>query len=261
MPMVEQCPSCGSGFLDKRGIGTESVEEVCTQYFPKARLARLDGQSMSNNKKREQVLTQYEQHEIDILVGTQLLAKGLDFNNTTCIGVINADITLNLPDFRSAERCFQLMVQVAGRAGRDHKPGKVFIQTYQKDHYAIQDAKEQNIHQFFLDEMQFRKQWLYPPIVRLCRIVVSDYSLNDVEYSMQSIYNYIVKLPVKMEIIGPSFAPLSKKNNRYRMHVIIKTTCVEDSQEMMRYLRDNLKNISMKKSSRITIDIDPENVL
>lgn len=261
MPMVEQCPSCGSGFLDKHGIGTESVEEVCTQYFPKARLARLDGQSMSNNKKREQVLTQYGQHEIDILVGTQLLAKGLDFNNTTCIGVINADITLNLPDFRSAERSFQLMVQVAGRAGRDHKPGKVFIQTYQKDHYAIQDAKEQNIHQFFLDEMQFRKQWLYPPIVRLCRIVVSDYSLNDVEYSMQSIYNYIVKLPVKMEIIGPSFAPLSKKNNRYRMHVIIKTTCVEDSQEMMRNLRDDLKNISMKKSSRITIDIDPENVL
>ena len=261
MPMVDCCPSCGSHFIDKHGIGTESVEELCAQYFPKARLARLDGQSMSNNKKREQILSQYEQHEIDILVGTQLLAKGLDFNNTTCIGVVNADITLNLPDFRSAERCFQLMVQVAGRAGRDHKPGKVFIQTYQKDHYAIKDACEQNIHQFFLDEIEFRKQWLYPPIVRLCRIIVSDYSLNDVEYSMKSIYNYIVNLPVKMEIIGPSFAPLSKKNNRYRMHMIIKTTCIEDGQDMMRGLRDHLKNLAVKKSSRVIIDIDPENIL
>lgn len=261
MPMVECCPSCGSSFIDKHGIGTESVEELCAQYFPNARLARLDGQSMSNNKKREEILSQYERHEIDILVGTQLLAKGLDFNNTTCIGVVNADITLNLPDFRSAERCFQLMVQVAGRAGRDHKPGKVFIQTYQKDHYAIRDASEQNIHQFFLDEIAFRKQWLYPPIVRLCRIIVSDYSLNDVEYSMKSIYNYIVNLPVKMEIIGPSFAPLSKKNNRYRMHMIIKTTCIEDGQEMMRALREHLRNLAVKKTSRVIIDIDPENIL
>lgn len=261
MPMVECCPSCGSSFIDKHGIGTESVEELCAQYFPSARLARLDGQSMSNNKKREEILRQYERHEIDILVGTQLLAKGLDFNNTTCIGVVNADITLNLPDFRSAERCFQLMVQVAGRAGRDHKLGKVFIQTYQKEHYALRDASEQNIHQFFLDEIAFRKQWLYPPIVRLCRIIVSDYSLNDVEYSMKSIYNYIVSLPVKMEIIGPSFAPLSKKNNRYRMHMIIKTTCFEDGQEMMRALREHLRNLAVKKTSRVIIDIDPENIL
>lgn len=261
MPMVQRCPSCGSDFIEKHGIGTESVEELCAEIFPQARLERLDGQSMMNKKMREQVLAQYENKEIDILVGTQLLAKGLDFNNTTCIGVINADITLNLPDFRSAERAFQLLVQVAGRAGRDHKHGVVYIQTYQKEHYAIADAAAQNIHQFFLDEIAFRKQWLYPPIVRLCRIIVSDYSLNDVEYSMKSIYNYIVQQSVKMEVIGPSFAPLSKKNNRYRMHLIIKATCIEDIRLLMKNLRGQMRHLALKNTTRVLIDIDPENIL
>ena len=261
MPMVQRCPSCGSDFIEKHGIGTESVEELCAEIFPQARLERLDGQSMMNKNMREQVLAQYENKEIDILVGTQLLAKGLDFNNTTCIGVINADITLNLPDFRSAERAFQLLVQVAGRAGRDHKHGVVYIQTYQKEHYAIADAAAQNIHQFFLDEIAFRKQWLYPPIVRLCRIIVSDYSLNDVEYSMKSIYNYIVQQSVQMEVIGPSFAPLSKKNNRYRMHLIIKATCIEDIRLLMKNLRGQMRHLALKNTTRVLIDIDPENIL
>ena len=149
MPMVHQCPSCQSKFIEKHGIGTESVEEICQKLYPTANIARLDGQAMLNKVSRERILKKYEKHEIDILVGTQLLAKGIDFNNTTCIGIVNADLTLNLPDFRSAERCFQLMVQMAGRAGRDHKRGNVYIQTYQKDHYALKDACLQDMHQFF----------------------------------------------------------------------------------------------------------------
>lgn len=260
LPMVSACPSCGSSFIDKRGTGTESVEEECARLFPKAVVARLDAQALANKASRDRVLQDYADRRTNILVGTQLLAKGLDFINTTCIGVIHADLTLNLPDFRSAERCFQLMVQVAGRAGRDNKPSTVFIQTYQKDHYAFADACQQNVHQFFLDEMAFRKQWLYPPVVRLCRVIVSDFDANDVEKSMRSIYNYIVRLPIRKEVIGPSYAPLAKKNNRYRMHLIIKTTEEEDVQSLMRQFRSDLQSMHLKNSTRVLIDIDPENI-
>lgn len=260
MPMIKSCPNCGSEFIEKHGIGTESVEEECTKLFPSARIDRLDAHALMNKSSREQILVKYQNHDTDILVGTQLLAKGLDFMNTTCIGVINADMTLNLPDFRSSERCFQLMVQVAGRAGRDNKPSTVYIQTYQKEHYAMQDAVRQNVHQFFLDEIAFRKQWLYPPYVRLCRIIVSDYSINDVEKSMATIYNYIARLPIRKEIIGPSFAPLNKKNNRYRMHLILKTRQEDDVQGLMKKFRMNLQAMRLKKSTRVLIDVDPENI-
>lgn len=260
LPMVSACPSCGSSFIDKRGTGTESVEEECARLFPKAVVARLDAQALANKASRDRVLQDYADRRTNILVGTQLLAKGLDFINTTCIGVIHADLTLNLPDFRSAERCFQLMVQVAGRAGRDNKPSTVFIQTYQKDHYAFADACQQNVHQFFLDEMAFRKQWLYPPVVRLCRVIVSDFDANDVEKSMRSIYNYIVRLPIRKEVIGPSYAPLAKKNNRYRMHLIVKTTEEEDVQSLLRQFRSDLQSMHLKNSTRVLIDIDPENI-
>ncbi len=260
LPLPKICPSCHSDFLEKRGSGTESVEQICARLFPDAVIDRLDAQALENKVSRETILSRYANHQIDILVGTQLLAKGLDFLNTTCIGVINADLTLNLPDFRSAERCFQLMVQVAGRAGRDQKPSRVFIQTFQPEHYALQDAVQQNVHQFFLDEIAFRKQWLYPPMVRLCRIIVSDFEPRDVEKSMRSIYNDIVQLPFRKELIGPSYAPLSKKNNRYRMHLIIKAVCAEDIQQMMRQFRAKLPRLHLKQSTRVLIDIDPENI-
>lgn len=260
IPMVQTCPSCGSTFIEKHGTGTESVEEECARLFPGAIVDRLDAQALENKISRDKILKDYAERRTNILVGTQLLAKGLDFINTTCIGVIHADLTLNLPDFRSAERCFQLMVQVAGRAGRDNKPSTVYIQTYQKDHYALQDACDQNIHQFFLDEMIFRSKWLYPPVVRLCRIIVSDFDMNDVEKSMHTIYNYIVKLPIRKEIIGPSFAPLGKKNNRFRMHLIIKIRNNEDIQSLMRQFRIDLQSMHLKNTVRVLIDIDPENI-
>lgn len=260
IPMVERCPSCGSTFMEKHGTGTESVEQECAALFPEATVARLDAQALEDKASRTRILEDYSARRTHILVGTQLLAKGLDFLNTTCIGVIHADLTLNLPDYRSAERSFQLMVQVAGRAGRDQKLSSVFIQTYQPNHYALQDACQQNVHQFFIDEMAFRQQWLYPPVVRLCRIIVSDFDTNDVEKSMRSIYNYIVRLPMKKDIIGPSYAPLSKKNNRYRMHLIIKTVVGDALQKWMKQFRMDLQSLSLKNTTRVLIDIDPENI-
>ena len=223
-------------------------------------VARLDAQSLENKATRDRIFSDYAHGDIDILIGTQLLAKGFDFNNTTCIGVVHADITLNLPDFRGAERCFQLMVQVAGRAGRDNKESHVFIQTYQKEHYAYTNAIRQNMHQFFLDEMSFRKEWLYPPIVRLCRIIVSDYQIKNVESAMQSIYNYIVGLPVQMQLIGPAFAPLPKKNNRFRMHLIIKAKSVADIHTITSSFRKNMHTLHVGATTRIVVDVDPENI-
>lgn len=260
MPMIKACPSCGNTFLRQTGIGTETVEEECKRLFKNAHVARLDAQSMSHKKVRNKLFSAYANQEIDILIGTQLLAKGFDFTNTTCIGVVNADLTLNLPDFRSAERCFQLMVQVAGRAGRDNKPSNVYIQTYQKEHYAFKNALEQNMHQFFLDEIAFRKQWLYPPIVRLCRIIVSDYNVKHVELAIRSIYNYIVGLDVQMQVIGPAFAPLPKKNNRYRMHLIIKAKTIEDIHIITASYRENMHRLGIKPTTRVLLDVDPENI-
>lgn len=260
MPMIKTCPSCGNDFLKKNGLGTETVEEECKRLFPNAMVARLDAQSLENKATRDRIFSDYAHGDIDILIGTQLLAKGFDFNNTTCIGVVHADITLNLPDFRGAERCFQLMVQVAGRAGRDNKESHVFIQTYQKEHYAYTNAIRQNMHQFFLDEMSFRKEWLYPPIVRLCRIIVSDYQIKNVESAMQSIYNYIVGLPVQMQLIGPAFAPLPKKNNRFRMHLIIKAKSVADIHTITSSFRKNMHTLHVGATTRIVVDVDPENI-
>lgn len=260
LPMVAVCPSCGSSFLEKHGTGTESVEEECARLFPNAQVARLDAQALTDKASREQILKDYAEGRTNILVGTQLLAKGLDFLNTTCIGVIHADLTLNLPDFRSAERCFQLMVQVAGRAGRDKKASTVYIQTYQPNHYAFKDACRQSVHQFFLDEIAFRQKWLYPPVVRLCRIIVSDFDTNEVEKAMRSIYNYTSRLSLKKDIIGPSYAPMSKKNNRYRMHLIIKTPASEDLQGAMKEFRMALRLMPLKNTTRVLIDIDPENI-
>lgn len=260
MPMITACPNCGSDFLEQFGNGTESVVQECAQLFPDACIERLDAQALENESSRETILKRYEDKSIDILVGTQLLAKGLDFVNTTCIGVINADLTLNLPDFRSAERCFQLMVQVAGRAGRDQKKGYVYIQTFQKEHYALQDACQQNVHQFFLDEIAFRKKWLYPPIVHLCRVIVSDFERNDVESAMKIIYNYFVRLPIQKEIIGPSYAPLAKKNNRLRMHLLIKTVKIESIHSMTKAFRKDMRDLGLKRTTRVVVDVDPENI-
>ena len=260
MPMITACPNCGSDFLEQFGNGTESVVQECAQLFPDACIERLDAQALENESSRETILKRYEEKSIDILVGTQLLAKGLDFVNTTCIGVINADLTLNLPDFRSAERCFQLMVQVAGRAGRDQKKGYVYIQTFQKEHYALQDACQQNVHQFFLDEIAFRKKWLYPPIVHLCRVIVSDFERIDVESAMKIIYNYFVRLPIQKEIIGPSCAPLAKKNNRLHMHLLIKTVKIESIHSMTKAFRKDMRDLGLKRTTRVVVDVDPENI-
>ncbi|MBI5417908.1 primosomal protein N', partial [Candidatus Poribacteria bacterium] len=174
------CPSCSSEYLRYFGIGTEQVEDLMKKAFPDAVIERLDLQTIIKKGQLEKVLDDFKNHKIDILIGTQIIAKGHDFPNVTLVGIIFADITLNLPDFRSAERTFQLLTQVAGRAGRDCKPGKVVIQTYEPEHYSIRLASLHDYKNFYEKEIKYRKALFYPPFTRIISILFKckDYGKN-----------------------------------------------------------------------------------
>lgn len=255
------CPNCGSKDFYQNGIGTESIEEICKKLFPNARCRRIDGKILENPTMRESIFSAYENNDIDILIGTQIIAKGLDFKNTTCVGVINADLTLNMADFRASERCFQLMVQVAGRAGRDKKLGYVYIQTYQPNHYALIDAQHYDLKSFFKHEIAIRQQWHYPPIIYLTRIILSDTNVSNLEDTSKKVLLYLKSVLKNVEILGPAYAPILKKNNRYRMHILLKTSELSYIQYHMNLFKYQFSNLKLKKTSRILIDIEPENIL
>lgn len=260
-PMLKECPTCGNIYFNQSGVGTENIEEVCKSLFPNACCKRIDGHLLDKERIREKIFREYEEKKIDILVGTQLIAKGLDFQNTTCVGVINADLTLNMPDYRAAERSFQLMIQVAGRAGRDDKKGYVYIQSYQPTHYALVDAKNYDLKNFFRHEMTIRQKWQYPPFIYLIRIIISDTNNNSLENSTSNVMSYLRENLKNVIILGPSYAPIPKKNNRFRMHILIKSLDLSYIQSHMNILRLHFHELKMKKSTRLTIDIEPENIL
>lgn len=158
-----QCPNCESEHIRQMGTGTQRVEELLQQEFPDARIIRMDVDTTSRKGAHEKLLSDFEQGKGDILLGTQMIAKGLDYPNITLVGVLNADTMLNLPDFRASERTYQILTQVAGRAGRHEKEGQVIIQTYNPEHYAIQDVKQNNYLTFYQREMTYRKLGKYPP--------------------------------------------------------------------------------------------------
>ena len=167
------CPQCGSGYIKYFGAGTQKVAEEARRYFPEARVVRMDVDTTREKNAHEKILNRFRSGEANVLIGTQMIAKGLDFPNVTLVGVVAADSTLNLPDYRSVERTFQLITQVAGRAGRADKPGRVIVQTYEPDHYGIQLAARQDYRSFYRRESAFRKSALYPPFTQIMRIVYS----------------------------------------------------------------------------------------
>ena len=180
MPLLWQCyaaaegvPQCGSGYIKYFGAGTQKVAEEAWRYFPEARVVRMDVDTTREKNAHEKILNRFRSGEANVLIGTQMIAKGLDFPNVTLVGVVAADSTLNLPDYRSVERTFQLITQVAGRAGRADKPGRVIVQTYEPDHYGIQLAARQDYRSFYRRESAFRKSALYPPFTQIMRIVYS----------------------------------------------------------------------------------------
>ena len=223
-PIPQLCPKCQSQYVYFFGEGSEHLEERLHKEFPGARIARLDRDTVRTKRQYQETLGAFAGGALDILVGTQMLAKGHDFQRVTLVGVISADSSLSLPDFRAAERTFQLLTQVAGRAGRGELPGRVLIQTFYPDHYAIQDAVKQDYLSFFERELHFRRMMAYPPFTSLANVIVRDTSLERaILWSRQLSQYFSPHDGEKVRILGPATAPLARLKKEHRFQFLLKS--------------------------------------
>lgn len=219
----KNCPQCGSKYIREFGIGTERVEEELSRIFPGAVIDRMDVDTTTRKGSHRKILAKLERGDTDILVGTQMIAKGHDYPNISVVGVITADTILNIPDFRSAERTFQLLTQVAGRTGRGDKAGKVIIQTYTPGHYSILAASRHDYTGFFQQEIKLREKLFYPPFAWLTNIVVQGYEESSVMVGAQKLGKFLQQYHKYIdEILGPSPAPINKLRKRFRWQLILK---------------------------------------
>lgn len=224
-----RCPRCGSDDLSFRGVGTEQVERVAVETFPEARIARMDVDTTSGKWAHQRILDRVERREVDILLGTQMIAKGLDFPNVTLVGVVNADVGLHLPDFRASERTFQLLSQVAGRAGRGVLGGEVLIQTSMPEHYAVRAAVAHDYEGFAARELEERRRPRYPPHVRLANVVLSSPDQELVVEAAEGAARWLKrKLAAgiageQVELVGPAPAPIERLHGRWRWHFLLRT--------------------------------------
>jgi len=223
-PVPTVCPKCDSKYIYFFGEGSEHMEERLRKEFPGARIARLDRDTTRTKRQYQETLAAFADGALDILVGTQMLAKGHDFQRVTVVGVISADSSLNLPDFRAAERTFQLLTQVAGRAGRGELPGRVLIQTFYPEHYAIQDAVRQDYLSFYERETQFRRMMMYPPFTSLANVIVRDVNLEKAIRWSRRLGEYFSPHDGKgLRILGPASAPLARLKKEHRFQFLLKS--------------------------------------
>ena len=223
-PVPKDCPKCDSKYVYFFGEGSEHLEERLRKEFPGARIARLDRDTARTKQQYQETLGAFASGALDILVGTQMLAKGHDFQCVTLVGVISADSSLSLPDFRAAERTFQLLTQVAGRAGRGELPGRVLIQTYYPEHYAIQDAVRQDYLSFYERELQFRRMMSYPPFTSLANVIVRDTNLEKAIHWSRKLSEYFSAYDGKgMRVLGPASAPLARLKKEHRYQFLLKS--------------------------------------
>jgi primosomal protein N' (replication factor Y) len=259
------CPECAGRDVMLRGIGTQRVEEELGLIFPGVKALRMDTDTTKGRMAHDRVLSRFGSGEYQILLGTQMVAKGLDFPNVTLVGVINADTELLLPDFRSAERTFQLLTQVAGRAGRKHKHGEVIIQTFTPEHYSLQYAKKHDYNNFFKAELFDRKGLMYPPYSRVISILFKGPDEKRVETVAAQIAELIPQ-STTYRMLGPTPAQLSKIQNNYRWHILLMSDKQNDAggREMKNVLRNAMQNFKHKHRAskvQIIIDVDPMSVL
>jgi len=254
-PTPSRCDTCGGEYLRQRGYGTERVEELLSQLFPEVRVARMDRDTMRRQGSYELLLRRFAAGEHDVLVGTQMVAKGHDFPAVTLVGVLAADAGLGVPDFRAAERTFQLLTQVAGRAGRGERPGQVLIQTFTPDHFAITRAQAQDYLGFFQDEMTFRRSLRYPPVLQLINLVFEAPAMAQATRSARRVAAELKHAPLDgVELLGPAFAPRSRVAGRYRAQLLLKVPRSQHST-----LRARLRSLASDPDlTRVmTVDVDP----
>ena len=251
----EVCPECHEASLNYYGLGTEKLEEKIKEFYPSARVVRMDQDTTRNKGMHERIINDFKDYKYDILLGTQMISKGLDFPKVTLVGVINADASLNIPDYRSSEVTYSLLSQVSGRAGRSHMPGEVVIQTFNPDHYVIECVKENNYDKFYLQEMQFRKNLKYPPYYYLVSIKVIGKNYEEIITNAKKAKKYLDdNLNKDTIILGPTTASVFKFNNEYRMQIIIK---YKYDDKLMDVLKD-LDNIFINnKECYLEIDFNP----
>jgi primosomal protein N' (replication factor Y) (superfamily II helicase) len=260
-PIPKTCPKCDSKYVYFFGEGSEQLEERLRKEFPKARIARLDRDTTRTKRQYQETLGAFADGALDILVGTQMLAKGHDFHRVTLVGVISADSSLTMPDFRAAERTFQLMTQVAGRAGRGELPGRVLIQTFYPEHYAIQDAIKQDYIAFYERELHYRQVMAYPPFTSLANIIVRDSSLEKAITWSRELSEFLApRNGDGMRVLGPASAPLAKLKSEYRFQFLLKS---KRKAQLTRLLAEALAYCDKKEipQTAVLVDMDPLQLL
>ena len=254
-----KCPECKDPGIKYSGTGTEKVEDIVGKCFPTAVVKRLDADVMTRKDAFRETLGAFKVGKIDILVGTQMIAKGLHFPNVTLVGIINADLSLHLPDFRAGERTFQLLTQVAGRAGRGDVEGEVFVQSCTPFSPSIQFARHHDFDGFWEQEIEFRRQWDYPPFTHLVLIVIRSQHQQRAEFSAQTLHRRLKDaLPPNTTLSDPAPAPLEKSHGNYRFHLMLRTRAIL---RLSRHLRGVLEKLTFPEDVIVTVDVDAYQLL
>jgi primosomal protein N' (replication factor Y) len=255
----ERCPECRDQGIQHSGIGTQRVEETIRRLFPKARLARMDADTMSRRGSYAEVLGKFRARQIDILLGTQMIAKGLDFPNVTLVGIINADIGLHSPDFRAGERTFQLLTQVAGRAGRGDTEGEVIVQTFSPASPSIQHARHHDYAGFFEQEISFREAFCHPPFTRMVLLQVRGVSLEQTTSCAELVAkSFRAKATSSVEVSEAAAAPLERAHGQYRYHVALKS---QSGSVLGKLVREVSMCLKLPKGVIMTVDVDPYSLM
>ncbi|MDE7311822.1 MAG: primosomal protein N' [Eubacterium sp.] len=266
--MVTQCPSCGSRFIGGFKAGTQKIQEVTAQRFPGARILRMDYDTTRSKDSYEKILSAFARHEADILVGTQMIVKGHDFPNVTLVGVLAADLSLNISDYRASERTFQLVTQAAGRAGRGQEPGRAVIQTYQPDHFSIRAAKEQDYLAFYEEEALYRRLMQYPPVWNMLHIAAASARQEDAASCMEQVAAWIqgeLQKPgadgvwKQLKVIGPADPPVAKVNDIYRRVLYMKHPQMQILVKVKDFLEKRLRDLTESKKVSVQFDFNPMN--
>ncbi|HEU4680187.1 MAG TPA: primosomal protein N', partial [Gemmatimonadales bacterium] len=260
-PLPLTCRVCAHPVQQMRGVGTQQLERMLTERYPEARIARMDLDTTSTKWSHQRILASVDTGDIDLLIGTQMIAKGLDFPNVTLVGVVDADTGLYLPDFRSAERTFQLLAQVAGRAGRGPKGGQVLVQTRHPGHHALVWAREHDTEGFLRQERELREDPPYPPATSLVNLLLSGAHEEEVGRRAAEVADWCTGLVERYElpiaVLGPAPCPLVRIKDRWRWHVLLKGP----SESLGRVVRYAARRLRREGSTRIVIDRDPVSLL
>ncbi len=253
-PVPKSCVYCDSEYVYFLGTGSEKLEELLHGMFPQARIARLDRDTVRGHQDFERTLNALNEGELDLLVGTQMIAKGHDIHGVTLVGVIGADAALGMPDFRAAERTFQLLTQVAGRAGRGQTPGKVVLQTYFQDHYAVQYAARHDFVGFYEKELQFRSWMHYPPYSALANVLIRSDKLDDALQWSGTLGKWFDSTRHEgVRVLGPAAAPITRLKRDYRYHFVLKSPSRE---KLHTTLRAMLAHAAKQKIPRTQVIVD-----